>query len=64
VINTLEVCAKLAYEQGLVAKSIFDNPYWVNWPKPSKLGEADEIAARKWVDGWFSKVRADDNSSG
>lgn len=43
------------FQQGRLATSIFDNPYWPEYPNKCANGEAEEIAARKWVDGYFSK---------
>ena len=45
---------KKAFEEGTSAKSIFDNPYWQNYPKDSTT--IDESLARWWVDGYVSKL--------
>jgi len=37
-------------------RSILENPYWIEWPKPSKNGLDDEIAARLWVDVWVKEL--------
>ncbi len=43
-----------SFEQGRSANSIFDNPYWKNYPKDSTTLE--ESMARWWVDGYASKL--------
>lgn len=43
-----------AYEEGMAAKSILDNPYWRDWPKPSDRD--DELNARLFVDGYVAVV--------
>ena len=44
-----------AYEEGMEAKSILDNPYWREWPKPSDKN--DELKARLFVDGYVAALR-------
>lgn len=46
-----------AYQLGFEAKSVFDNPYWSEYPSKSKLGYADECNARIWVDGYVAALR-------
>lgn len=46
-----------AYALGYKAASIFDNPYWREYPKPSSKGQQDEINGRKFVDGYVDKLR-------
>lgn len=43
-----------AWQEGYAATSAYDNPYWLNYPHRST--EADEIAARQWVDGYVAKI--------
>lgn len=38
------------YREGYLAKSIFDNPYWKDYPH--NPGSDDSIKARRWVDGF------------
>jgi len=47
-----------AYEEGMAADSILDNPYWREWPKPST--KEDEEAARRFVDGYVAVLREGD----
>jgi hypothetical protein len=44
-----------AYEEGMAADSILDNPYWREWPKPS--GKDDELKARLFVDGYVAAIQ-------
>lgn len=44
------------YEEGQAAKSIFENPYWKEWPKPAAGGQQEEENARRFVDGYYSKL--------
>lgn len=43
------------FQEGAVAKTICDNPYWKEYPKTSSLGPENEKAARAFVDGWVSR---------
>ena len=45
------------FELGYRAKSIFGNPYHLEYPLPSKLGKQDETAARHFVDGYVKKLK-------
>lgn len=45
-----------AYQEGFAAKSIFDNPYWLEYPNPSKRGLDDERNGRMFVDGYCAAV--------
>jgi hypothetical protein len=38
------------YHEGILAKSILDNPYWLDYPKHEETEEA--VRGRVWVDGW------------
>ncbi len=49
------------YNEGWMAKSILDNPYWLCYPKDSTSD--DESKARHWVDGYFDKVRENANAA-
>lgn len=44
------------FQLGLNAETIFDNPFWIEYPKPSKKGPEDERQARAFVDGHVEKL--------
>lgn len=43
------------FEEGRRAKSILDNPYWVNYPENPHSEDARK--GRVWVDGWVAGVK-------
>lgn len=56
-----EIGSDLAFNEGFQAKTICDNPYWIEFQKPSKRGHEDELNARKFVDGYVSKIGANND---
>lgn len=44
-----------AFEEGMASKTILDNPYWREWPKPSDRD--DELKGRLFVDGYVARLR-------
>lgn len=50
-----------AFSEGNKAKSIFDNPYWICYPKDST--DIDESKARWWVDGYVEKLRKENEKT-
>ena len=46
---------KLAYYEGLSARSILDNPYWKKYPVQES--EFEESKARHWVDGYYERLK-------
>jgi len=50
-----------AFEQGYVAGSILDNPYWKNYPKDSTTEE--ESKGRHWVEGFYQKLRTENETT-
>lgn len=57
VLERFRSAGRAAYDEGFGADSLESNPYWVEYPRPSKIGDIDEIAARWFVDGYVSKLR-------
>ncbi len=47
--------ARAAYQLGLLSKSVWDNPFWVEYPKPSAKGDLDEDLGRFFVSGWLAR---------
>jgi len=42
------------YNEGYKAKSVLDNPYWLNYP--NEADDDEKIKARRWVDGWVQQI--------
>lgn len=48
---------KEAFQLGYNATTICDNPFWIEYPKPSKKSFEDELNARAFVDGYVQKIK-------
>jgi len=46
---------KIIYEEGFQSGNVFNNLYWLNYPK--ETNEDDKIKARIYVDGCISKMK-------
>lgn len=46
---------KIAFNEGYNTKTIYDNPYWKNYPK-NDCSEEEQSMARAFVDGYAQKA--------
>lgn len=46
----------IAFQQGYEANSIYQNPYWKNYPVEKGVSKEEQLDARVWVDGYVQKI--------
>lgn len=49
-----------AFEMGYAANSIYENPYWIDYPKKT-CSKEEQRAACDWVFGYAQKIMDENN---